>query len=73
MGRSAGYLGSVVGVSAMVVDQARVAAWVRRTTEAQDLPEKVTDPVVLREIGVLLGVGAQVPRAHGASAPSTRA
>ena len=31
-----------------------VVEWVRRTTRAQGLPEKVTDPTILRQVAVLL-------------------
>lgn len=50
----------------MMADPEVVAAWVRSSCQAQGLPEKVTDIVALREIGVLLGVGAGRSRADGA-------
>lgn len=68
---SAGHLGAVGRVNAVPVDQA-VARWVAKTCRAQGVPEKITDPVVLGQIGVLLGARTGKPRAPGASAPSTR-
>lgn len=35
--------------------QAEVEEWVRRTTEAQGLPVKVTDPATIQKVVVLLG------------------
>lgn len=49
-----------------MADPKTVAAWVRSSCEAQGIPEKVTDVAALREIGVLLGVGAGQSRADGA-------
>jgi hypothetical protein len=34
-----------------------IRCFVRRTTSAQGLPEKVEDPVVLRDVAVLMGRG----------------
>ena len=34
-----------------------VQAWVAASCAAQGVPEKVTDPVVIRKVAVLLGVG----------------
>ena len=56
---------------AVSVDEA-VARWVAKTCRAQGVPEKITDPTVLRQVGVLLGARTGRPRAHGALAPSTR-
>ncbi len=39
------------------VDHAAVIAWVRATTAAQGLPEKVLDPTILRAVAVLLRPG----------------
>lgn len=50
-----------------------LVAWVARTCLAQGVPVKITDPGVLGQIGVLLGLRAKGPRAPGASAPSARA
>ncbi|MBO1752763.1 hypothetical protein J4G33_13200 [Actinotalea sp. BY-33] len=58
-------------MSPLPVDDA-VARWVAKTCRAQGLPEKITDPAVLGQIGVLLGARTGKPRAHGAPAPSTR-
>lgn len=38
-------------------DPAAVAAWVRATTAAQGLPEKVTDTTVLADVAVMLATG----------------
>lgn len=54
-----------------MADPKLIAAWVQATCQAQGVPEKVTDLVALREIGVLLGAGMGRSRAHGAPAPST--
>lgn len=48
-----------------------VAQWVRETTAAQGLGEKVCDPSVLAEVASLLGVRGGAVRAHGALAPRT--
>lgn len=53
-------------------DPSVVAAWVSSTCAAQGVPEKITDPAALHELGVLLGARAERSRAHGAPAPSTR-
>jgi len=50
-----------------------VVEWVRASCAEQGVPEKVTDPAVLREVGVLLGAAGPGTRAHGAPAPRTRA
>jgi hypothetical protein len=49
-------------------EQLRVAArrWAEETALAQGLPVKVTDPVVLRDVAVLLGLKPQT-RQTGAS------
>ena len=52
MGRATG------GVGAMALKEAAssdVRAWVERTCAAQGVPVKVTDPVVLAAVAVLLG------------------
>lgn len=36
-----------------------VEEWTRRSCEAQGVPVKVTDPVVLRKVAVLLGLPAE--------------
>lgn len=72
MGWPAGHLGPVGHLIMGRVDPSVVAAWVRATCAAQGMPEKITDPVALRDIGVLLGARAERSRAHGAPAPSTR-
>ncbi len=41
------------------VDPEVLAAWVRASCEAQGVPEKVSDPAALRQIGALLGAGAE--------------
>ena len=41
-------------VERLEVDHDQVVAWVRASCEAQGLPEKVTDPVILRKVAVLL-------------------
>ncbi|ADG73528.1 hypothetical protein Cfla_0616 [Cellulomonas flavigena DSM 20109] len=53
------------------IDPATIAAWVRATTAAQGLPEKVTDTTVLADVAVMLATGNGWRRAHGAPAPST--
>ena len=58
-------------MSTVPVDDA-VARWVAATCRAQGVLVKITDPTVLRQIGVLLGARTGKPRAHGAAAPSTR-
>lgn len=72
MGRAAGDLGSVGRVSAVPYEPDWLAEWVGASCAAQGVPIKVTDPGVLSQVGVLLGVGAGSTRAHGAPAPSTR-
>ena len=72
MGGSAGHLGPVGGVSAVAIDHRAVAAWVRETCQAQGVPEKVTEPEVLRQVGVLLGSAPGGRRAPDASASSTQ-
>ena len=56
----------------MPKDREAVIAWVHRTCRAQGVPEKVSDPLVLREVGVLLGARAEGPRARDAQASLTR-
>lgn len=41
------------------IDPEVLKAWVRSSCEAQGVPEKVTDPAVLHQIGWLLGAGAE--------------
>ncbi|GIG40493.1 hypothetical protein Cph01nite_22550 [Cellulomonas phragmiteti] len=53
------------------LDPIAVAAWVRATTAAQGLPEKVTDMTVLADVAVMLATGHGAERAHGAPAPRT--
>lgn len=60
----------MIGVS---VDRDVVAAWVEASCRAQGVAVKISDPLVLGRVGVLLGMRADGPRAHGAPAPSTRA
>lgn len=36
---------------------AELAKWVEQSRKAQGLPPKITDPVVLRKVAVLLGLG----------------
>jgi hypothetical protein len=38
-------------------DPEEVAAWLRRSCARSDVPERVTDPDTLRQVGVLLGAG----------------
>ena len=56
-----------------VVDSERLVAWVRATTAAQGLPERVSEPVAVAAVGVLLRSGTPGRGAHGAAAPSTTA
>ena len=57
----------------MALDPGWLASWVAASCAAQGVPVKVTDSGVLSRVGVLLGVRAGGPRAHGAPVPSTRA
>lgn len=59
-------------------DPAAVAAWLRESCERAGVPVQVTDPAVLRGIGVLLGTGPagaprQAKRAAGRPAQSLEA
>ena len=45
-----------------------VAAWVRATTAAQDLPERVTDTRVLEQVGTLLRTVPRADRGQAAAA-----
>lgn len=58
-------------MSGVGIDQEWLAAWVQESCAAQGVPVKVSDPVVVDRVGVLLGVAAGGRRAHGAAAPST--
>lgn len=40
-------------------DKEALVAWVRASCEAQGVPEKITDPTTLREVGALLGGRAE--------------
>ena len=55
----------------MAIDPLVVAAWVRDSCASQGVAVKVTDPVVVHRVGVLLTAGTGGMRAHGATAPST--
>ncbi len=55
LGRTARTPAHVVNVPP--VDHATVVAWVRATCAAQGLPEKVSDPTILRKVAVLLRPG----------------
>lgn len=55
-----------MGLSAFSADF--VAQWVADSCAAQQLPVKVTDPVSLRQVGVLLGVTAGGAGAQARSA-----
>lgn len=57
LGRPAGAVGTVGPGDAMTVDRATVIAWVQESCRSQGVPERVTDPAALREIGILLGAG----------------
>ena len=56
------------------VDPAAVAAWLPETCERSGVPLRVSDPVALRQIGVLLGAAAgERPRqAERAAMPRRR-
>ena len=41
------------------VDREALVAWVRASCQAQGVPEKITDPATLREVGALLGGRAE--------------
>lgn len=41
------------------IDRDALIAWVRASCEAQGVPEKITDPTTLREVGALLGGRAE--------------
>lgn len=73
MGGRAGDLGAMGRVSTVAIDPDWLAGWVTESCSAQGVPVKVTDAGVLSRVGVLLGMRADGPRAHGAAAPSTRA
>ena len=59
-----------MGLSDLPAD--RLAAWAESSCAAQGVPARVTDPLVLGRVVVLLGGAAAGPRAHARSA-STRA
>lgn len=54
------------------IDRSAVAEWVRESCQAQGVPEKVTEPGVLHQVGVLFGSASGGRRAPGASAQSTQ-
>ncbi len=54
MGWSARCLAHVVEMKPEPIDHAAVVAWVRASCEEQGLPEKVSDPTILRKVAVLL-------------------
>ena len=58
-----------MGLSALSAED--LAAWVAKSCAAQGVPVKVTDPAVLRQVGVLLTGQASGSGARGACA-STR-
>ncbi len=58
-----------MGVNDLPAD--RLAAWVESSCAAQGVPARVTDPLVVSRVLVLLGGAAAGPRAHARSA-STR-
>lgn len=49
--------------------EAEIAAWVTASCQAQGVPVKVTDPAIIRHVGVLLG---SAPERAGAQARSAR-
>jgi hypothetical protein len=49
--------------------EAEIAAWVASSCQAQGVPVKVTDPAIIRQVGVLLG---SAPERAGAQARSAR-
>ena len=57
MGRAADCLAHVVEMKPEPIDHAAVVAWVRASCEAQGLPEKVSDPTILRKVALLLRPG----------------
>jgi hypothetical protein len=58
-----------MGLSHLSAEQ--VAAWVAASCGAQGVPVRVSDPVVVRQVGVLLGAAPAGSRAHPRSG-STR-
>jgi hypothetical protein len=56
----------------VAVDRAVLRAWLTASRESQGLPDQVSDALVLAQVGVLLGAGAEGTRAQGAPAPSAR-
>jgi hypothetical protein len=58
----AGSAGCVVRVGLSPLPASVVAAWVQASCAAQGVPIKVTDPTILRRVGVLLGAVSEGPR-----------
>lgn len=58
-----------MGLSHLSAEQ--IAAWVIASCRAQGLPVRVSDPLVVRQVGVLLGAAPAGSRAHPRSG-STR-
>jgi hypothetical protein len=69
VGRASSDLGAVAGVSVGNAPDDALVAWVRASTSAQGLSEKISDVRALREVGALLGMRAGDRRARGATAP----
>jgi hypothetical protein len=53
------------------LDEAALAAWVEASCAAQGVPVKVTDPTVVRRVGVLLGAEPEGVRARKRSGTRT--
>lgn len=69
MGWASSDLGAMAGVMAGDAPDDAVVAWVRASTSAQGVSEKVSDVRALREVSALLGMRAGDGRARGATAP----